>query len=212
MAQFREAFYRTNAVEGIYSNDKNDSGGETVFGISRNNWPKEPLWAVVDLKRTEPGFPKNLDCEVVIDMAEQFYKKNFWDRFLLDEVKSQAVANEIYDTGINIGTTILRFCVLALNSLNKQQSLYSDLSFENAETKAVIERLNIVTDHKNGVQVLVKALNSIQGVYYMVGKNGFRSLVEALIKDPPTQTREDFMWGWMINRVFEAKLENLSSK
>jgi lysozyme family protein len=101
MAQFEPAVQNTLLWEGGYSNNPADSGGETYRGISRNNWPNWNGWGYVDIERTEPNFPANLDQNLglqgnVID----FYRQNYWQ---YDAITSQAVANKIFDLAVNVG-------------------------------------------------------------------------------------------------------------
>lgn len=101
MAQFEPAVENTLIFEGGYSNNANDSGGETYRGISRVNWPNWNGWGYVDIERGEPNFPKNLDSNLglqgnVID----FYRQNYWQ---YDGINSQAIANKIFDLAVNVG-------------------------------------------------------------------------------------------------------------
>jgi len=59
-ASFDKAFALTIGVEGGYSNDKNDPGGETKYGISKRYHPTEDI--------------KNL----TIDRAKAIYLEEYW--------------------------------------------------------------------------------------------------------------------------------------
>ena len=51
MSDFNIAYAKTGHAEGGYANNPDDSGGETVQGISRNNFPKWRGWMIVDLEK-----------------------------------------------------------------------------------------------------------------------------------------------------------------
>ena len=48
MADFMKAYLKMAPVEGLYSNDPDDPGGETVHGIARVFWPRWSGWSIVD--------------------------------------------------------------------------------------------------------------------------------------------------------------------
>jgi len=71
-------------VEGGYSNNPLDSGGETKFGISKRSYPE------IDIKN------------LTIERAMEIYRKNYWDPLKLDNY-SLPVALVIFDTAVNMG-------------------------------------------------------------------------------------------------------------
>lgn len=85
MANFKKAIAIVLKHEGGYVNDPVDAGGETNFGISKRSYPN------LDIKR--------LTRQQAIDI----YKRDFWDKHRLEEIKSDAVATKLLDTIVNIG-------------------------------------------------------------------------------------------------------------
>lgn len=133
MADFKVAFKRTNRFEGFYSSDPNDSGGETLYGISRKKGAPFPeFWKLVDEYKKKPHFPSNMKSEPrFMQMIEGWYKKNYWDTVRLDEVHSQRIANQLYDISVNKGAgTAKRFAGQLVNVST------------NTVTDLVIRRLN----------------------------------------------------------------------
>jgi lysozyme family protein len=105
MANFTEAFDLTSAHEGGYVDDPTDRGGETYRGISRVHHPSWSGWSKIDVYKGERGFPAMLDTDRSLqNSVKSFYKRKYWDRFLGDQVPDQQVANELYDTGVNMGS------------------------------------------------------------------------------------------------------------
>jgi lysozyme family protein len=182
MAQFEPAHAITAANEGGYANNKLDRGGETWKGVARNFWPNWPGWLLVDEQRRQPGFPKNLWGSTDLQRhVLSFYKVNFWNVLKLDSVASQAIANELYDTGVNTGTgTAGTFLQRALNLTNKNGTLYADLVVDGKVGPATLSALN---KHPNPPLVL-KVLNVLQGAHYV-------KIAEA------NRTQEAFMQSWM---------------
>nr|DAM87792.1 MAG TPA: Lysozyme [Caudoviricetes sp.] len=104
MANFDEAYQRTLKFEGGWVNDDNDSGKETYKGISRvyeKNWEG---WKIVDAYKKKPNFPKNLESDKKLqDLVKSCYRKNYWDTIWGDKIRNQKVANDFYDTAVNMG-------------------------------------------------------------------------------------------------------------
>jgi lysozyme family protein len=106
MADFLTAYKLTAINEGGYSNAKDDSGGETWEGISRNNFPTWIGWSVIDGCKRIVGFPENLKTSKNLEGAVQsFYRANFWQPMRGNEINDQQTANEIYDMEVNSGVT-----------------------------------------------------------------------------------------------------------
>ena len=94
MADFEPAFQRMLVNEGglTLHNVKGDRGGQTYAGIARNAWPKWGGWAVIDAG----GTPET-------EHVRYFYRQNFWAPLKLDAINSQAVAQNLFDFGVNAG-------------------------------------------------------------------------------------------------------------
>lgn len=108
MANFTLAFNRTLLFEGGYVNDPADRGGETYNGISRVNNPKWRGWVIIDAQKKKPNFPQNLS-EVKTELGKletSLYKSNYWDMVWGDRIKKQSVANDLYDTAVNMGVVV----------------------------------------------------------------------------------------------------------
>ena len=104
MADFKAALKKTLQHEGGYVNDPVDTGGETYRGVARNKNPSWPGWKIVDALRKQPGFPRNLDASAELQAAiEAIYKAEYWDRIGGDAIRSQAAAESLFDTAVNMG-------------------------------------------------------------------------------------------------------------
>lgn len=165
MADFNIALKLTLGHEGGYSDDPNDPGGETIFGIARKKNPDWDGWALVDNFKKDPkNFPKNaLEDSAVMSHRNVFYKKRYWDIHLLDTVTSQDIANELFDTGINLGTgKAASFLILALDLLNRGGKDYADIP---EDGKIDAPDIAVLNAHKRPQNAL-KALNGLQFMHY----------------------------------------------
>ena len=108
MANFKEAFEKVVYNEGGYVNDPDDAGGETYMGISRRAHPNSIIWKHVDkitakyktFKTITKYLKQNKELTKEI---ECIYKSDYWMKFNLDKEKSQRLANQIFDSAVNIG-------------------------------------------------------------------------------------------------------------
>ena len=89
-AAFESAFERTLALEGGYSDDPNDPGGETRWGISKRAYPGE------DIKR------------LTVEQAKAIYWRDYWNRLRCGDMRGD-VAAELFDTAVNMGTGVAAF-------------------------------------------------------------------------------------------------------
>ena len=191
MAEFQYAFNKTMGLEGGYSCDPDDPGGETYRGISRRYHPSWPGWEIVD--RYTGGVPGAVTASVVAalladtilnEYVEIFYKTMFWDRMLGDELDAATVAQELFDTAVNLGVVrAVRFLQAGLNVLNRNGSLFNDLVEDGEMGPRTLDALNVLT-HREGTHVLVKVMNILQGGHY-------------LERMRESSTQEKYARGWL---------------
>lgn len=169
MADFSDGFERTSAHEGGYVNDPVDRGGETYRGIARVHHPDWSGWKRVDAMRGKRGFPKALDSDGTLQKAvKAFYKKAYWDRFDGDDIPDQALANELYDTAVNMGVRrSVRFLQSSLNLLNRNQRDYADLVVDGWFGGKTLNTLSVLLRKDRGSDALVKMMNIQQGARYV---------------------------------------------
>jgi len=108
MASLKKALKKTLRYEGEYSNDPDDLGGETYYGISRKynlNWNG---WKAIDaLEKPHP------------DDVYDFYRDRYWNQIRGDELSSQLVADNIFDFAVNAG--VFKSVLLAQRAANVLQ-------------------------------------------------------------------------------------------
>lgn len=121
MANFDQAYDKVLGAEGGYSHVSSDLGGETYAGISRKYNPGWKGWELIDsYKATFPGgiIPRytKFNDATLKQLIRDFYKATQWDVIYGDTIKSQSVADIIFDARVN-QTGGLGFMVR--NALNK---------------------------------------------------------------------------------------------
>lgn len=109
MAKFDIEFDKVIAVEGGYVNDPDDAGGETYLGISRKSNKNWTGWKIIDNIKKQYG-TKNITAKLKKDnaltnTAKLLYKRNYWDTLELDDILSQDIAHQLFDTCVNCGRT-----------------------------------------------------------------------------------------------------------
>lgn len=200
MSDFYSAYQSTLNLEGLYSCDPQDAGGETWKGISRRNWPQWQGWKIVDeVKRNvTPGqmnMALNAD-EEIDEMVRKFYQEVFWNNLSLDAINDQEIAVEIFDTAVNQGlTTGARFFQQSLNLLNNNGRYYSDIKTDGDIGPATIQAYNtyMLTQNIPGrsrdrnIRTLLKVMNWLQLQRYI-----------EICESRPDQ--EVYIYGW-INRT-----------
>lgn len=159
-----------------YTKDLDDSGGGTA-------------WGVIERTARRFGYTGRMP-DLTREQAFEILSKKFWDRVLADKIlaMSEAVASEVVDTGVNMGTRrAVRFLQRCLNVLNNRGKRYADIIADGKMGPATLSALAHFLSTRNE-DVLLKMLNSLQGAFYV-------ELAERREKD------EKFVYGWFLNRV-----------
>ena len=169
MANFTQAYNLTSAHEGGYVNDAIDRGGETYRGISRVYHSSWKGWSKIDALKKKAGFPGLLNKDKSLQAnVKSFYKKKYWDRFLGDAITDQQVADELYDTGVNMGVRrSVRFLQNGLNLLNRNQKNYADMVVDGWLGQGTLKILSKYLQLDNNARVLLKMMNIQQGARYI---------------------------------------------
>ncbi|MBF0215343.1 MAG: hypothetical protein HQM00_17585 [Magnetococcales bacterium] len=179
MADFQKAFLKTMGAEGGYSNDPDDRGGETYRGIARKFHPDWPGWKIIDalksylsdLRRWTPTAEMN-------NLVEEFYKEKFWDVFRGDSIQDQPIAEEIFDSGVNFGSsTEGKILQRAINV-----ACGTTLTVDGKVGPATIAALNDAD--QRGRDSILWAMNTLQGMRYIED-----------VEDNPSQ-RKYLRGGW----------------
>lgn len=171
-------------AEGSYSDNKNDTGGKTKFGIT-------------EAVARENGYTGDMH-----DLTEDFARKVYYQRYVIEPrfdrvlLLSPMIAGELVDTGVNCGQGVAaKFLQRCLNAFNQRGVLWSDLVVDGGlgdKSIAALAAYLKARGSQDGERVLFAVLNAMQSVRYV-------ELSES------RQENEDFEYGWQRNRV-EAQL------
>lgn len=124
MANFNISYELTKKEEGGYANLKGDNGGETMWGIARNFWGEDKrlkqFWreldwykqGMINIKGSAEYYKRLNDlCSgntVMISEAKGFYRDEFWNKMKGEWIKSQKVANNLFDFFVNAGKNAIK--------------------------------------------------------------------------------------------------------
>lgn len=179
MANFESAYAKVKKFEGGYANNPNDRGGETYAGIARVHFPKWKGWEIVDKYKKSEHSSKDLNKVLQgngqLDvMVEHFYKVNFWDAIMGDEIMNQLSADNIMDFAVNSGVS-----------------------------RAVKYAQRIVKTDEDGVmgRVTIKAINANVAGFVTYYKAARLQFINKIIANNSSQ--EEFRKGW-VNRIQNA--------
>lgn len=94
----------------VYSNIKEDAGGETVLGVARNSHKTLALWEEVDKIKKEVGTKdlillskKILENKKICNDIETLYKIEYWNKAKCDIIQNQAFASNVFLLSVNAG-------------------------------------------------------------------------------------------------------------
>jgi lysozyme family protein len=161
MDAFDLALHSVLKYEGGYSNDKDDAGGPTNFGITEET-------------ARSAGFIGDMQ-NITIDQAKSIYRANYWDKLKLDEIAivSQPLSAELFESAVNCGVVRVAnwFCT-AVQIIANSGTNYPE---------AVEYAKNTPSD----CPVLTRIMNVMQGNHYLtlVQKNEkYRKFIRGWMK------------------------------
>ena len=191
MASFDEAYQKTMGAEGRYSNNSSDRGGETYRGIARRTHPDWPGWLIIDAAKRQPDFPACLERSPALQLrVRTLYRFEYWDKIRGDQIESQIIAEELFDTFVNTGTRA-QFLQRTLNLLNRNQKLYPDIPVDGIPGPGTLAALAACLKSRSPTLVF-NIMNILQGARY----------IEIMERD---RSQEEFI-GWF-DRVEIIKKE-----
>ena len=148
-----------------YTNDPNDSGGETKWGVTKK--------ATLKYKEYFHLYNWNGDIKTMpLTFAQDLYAYEYYmvPKFNLVAKESQMIAQELFDTSVNVGVSRpSKWLQQLLNVLNNQQEYYKDISEDGLIGSGTVAALQAYLGKRGatGEKVLYNMLNTLQGNHYI---------------------------------------------
>ena len=190
MADFNVAYDKTMKIEGGYTNNPADKGGETYGGISRKFFPNWSGWKIIDETKGKQVWEQLIENNQQLkSLQRSFYKQEFWDKLYGDKIASEIIAHELFDTAVNMGSKAsVEFLQRSLNIMNRNGKLYSDIVSDGVMGDGTIQTLKKYLAVDVDLDLLVW-MNVLQGMRY----------IQIMEKD---RTQETFARGWSKRILF----------
>jgi lysozyme family protein len=170
MADFKKSLDYVLGNEGGWSNNKNDKGGATKFGITLTTleaW-KECECTVEDIRQLSA----NEACKI--------YENFYWDKYHLNLISNDSIATALFDMIINMGPS---------NAIKLAQKT-ANMSLR------ILPRALVVEDGAMGSATAI-AINMVDTKDYLVNfQANVKNYYENIVKANPDQVV--FLKGWKI--------------
>ena len=165
--------------EGRYSNNPNDSGGETIWGITIGS-------------ARSFGY-SGLMTTMSREQAVEIYRQRYWLQPHFDKLYAYdtAIATRLLDIGVNAGpSTGVKYLQRALNVLGDQGKYFDHIGADGGLGQLTFTALSSYIDARGamGRKVLLGMIVSQQSVFYI-------ECSENRVQD------EDFEYGWQSQRA-----------
>jgi lysozyme family protein len=169
-----------------YTNDVNDSGGPTKYGITQRTLSRF---------RKFPATPADVQALTRADAVTiyrwVFVEEPGFDKILGAATLAKPIAEKVIDCGVLSGPgRATEWLQRALNSFNRQGKDYPDVDVD-GDCGPGTQRALVAYLAKRGMQgmdVLIEALQALQGAFLI-------ELAERRPKD------EEYTFGWFLHRV-----------
>ena len=142
MERFERIFDYLLRVEGGYSDDKNDKGGKTKYGITEE-------------EARDFGYKGDMQ-DLTIDFAKNIYLKKYYLGNKLDKVVNDKVALSICDWTVNSGRNGTKNAQIAINQLTN-----ANLDVDGIIGNKTLEALNSADPEK-----FLEVYHNLQRIYY----------------------------------------------
>lgn len=97
---FNLALLRTKEFEGGWSNDHDDRGGETKYGVTQATWE---AWLRNPASYKFGKLPESVS-DISWNMAVPLYHALYWDTCRCSELLDETLASRVFDFAVNSGT------------------------------------------------------------------------------------------------------------
>ena len=142
MDRFEKIFDYLLKVEGGYSNDKNDKGGKTKYGI-------------IEEEARDFGYKGDMQ-DLTKDFAKSIYLKKYYLGNKLDKVINNKVALSVCDWAVNSGKNGIKNAQIAINQLTN-----ANLDADGIIGNKTLEALNAADPEK-----FLEVYHNLQRIYY----------------------------------------------
>jgi putative secretion activating protein len=142
MDRFEKIFDYLLKVEGGYSNDKNDKGGKTKYGI-------------IEEEARDFGYKGDMQ-DLTIAFAKNIYLKKYYLGNKLDKVVNDKVALSMCDWAVNSGRNGTKNAQIAINQLTN-----ANLDVDGIIGNKTLEALNAADPEK-----FLEVYHNLQRIYY----------------------------------------------
>jgi lysozyme family protein len=157
--KFKKAFQEVLNFEGGYSDDPDDRGGKTKYGITETT-------------ARRLGYKGNMR-DLTLDQAKKLYYDHYWKNLNYDKIEDERIAVEMFDQAVNMGPGN------ANRNLQKAYNLLNRGKAEDLKVDGIIGPITLTYVNRYPYQGdLLQLLNVLQAKHYI-----------AIIENDPSQEK-----------------------
>ena len=102
------------------------------MGISRRAHPDSKIWEIIDKVDKTGKTNRQITAELkkntwLTHYVKDIYKKDYWNKFELDKVNYQRIANEIFDDAVNRGIGAAAYTCHIILGMPPQRKITKEL-------------------------------------------------------------------------------------
>lgn len=146
--KFEKAFQEVLGFEGGYSDDPDDRGGKTKFGIT-------------EATARRLGYKGDMK-DLTLDQAKKLYYDHYWKCWNYDKIEDERIATEMFDQAVNMGPGT------ANRNLQKAYNLLSRGKAGDLKVDGILGPITLTYVNRYPYQDdLLQLLNILQAKHYI---------------------------------------------
>jgi lysozyme family protein len=156
--------------EGFHSNDADDSGRETVFGITRGYDPEWIGWPIFDAAKTAGRVETLRHSATFMSCVAEFYYAKYWACNRCDQIAelSPAIAEKIFDAAVKDSPQrVAKWFQRAVNAWNCNETRYENILVDGKPGNNTLSAFRAAITFPRAEDFILRVMNGLQIAYHV---------------------------------------------
>lgn len=156
--------------EGFYSNDADDYGRETVYGITREYDPEWVGWPIFDAAKAAGRVETLKHSATFLSCVADFYYKKYWSCNRCDEIAelSPAIAEKMFDAAVKDSPgRVAKWLQRSINAWNCNETRYGNILVDGKIGNRTLSAFRAAINFTRAEDFILRVVNGLQIAYHV---------------------------------------------